>query len=224
MAHVQSNVASLRRRIEEKAFTLSVLSLVASLIVSVASLVVTGYYTNENLKLTNENVKLQGALYDFAPQIVWVNENTAFNFKVDVPKQGVTSGESIGLVGVINQKLKIVTPHFGLVNVTAKELILNSNSFTTYGRVITIERLHDYSISYAEPPFEDAVGQGLNQVNATLWLTLSVFLRVTSSNDMTPIGFPLGDLILEASFLDLQKDSRYTSEFKVTIRADLLFG
>lgn len=66
----------------------------------------------------------------------------------------------------------------------------------------------------ARATFEDIIGSGLTQVNATLQLEATVYpdpQQLPAKGNTT--RFPLGPLLLEAELYDIQTQQNFTKEF-----------
>jgi hypothetical protein len=196
--------------------------LVANLLLALFTASLTFYnlgLVGESNKLNRETLQLQNSLFNFSSAIIPVekyNEYTLFNSSMS--RETLDQSFPVGLYGYVQKDLKVVTPHYGYLSVDFKNFTFSENA-----HMATLERRNDYEISYVgAQKYEDIVVQGSNQITVSLQLRISVYLNLNDlSSDIRGMQFPLGDLTLEATLLDLQTNQTMTKEFNVSVVASI---
>jgi hypothetical protein len=106
--------------------------------------------------------------------------------------------------------LKVVAPHYSHITIEV-------DNFTDLQHQgwMNPEKRNQTTISYVfNETFEDIVGSGLTQLNATLAFETTVYpdpQQLPAKGNWTQ--FPLGPLLLRAELYDIQSQKNFTKEF-----------
>jgi hypothetical protein len=165
---------------------------------------------NRAIDIANENLTITNMMENFNPNITAEQSFGIFNTSSSNTFPNGTI-ESFDGIAQLNISLKVVTPHYS-------HIIIQVGNFTNLDQQYWINReMENYTtVSYFfEEPFEDIVGSGLTQVNATLQLSTTVY----PDPQQLPIGsgnwtrFYLGPLDFEVHLYDIQTQKNSTEEF-----------
>jgi hypothetical protein len=118
--------------------------------------------------------------------------------------------ESIDGYGQLNVVLKVVAPHYSHITIEVENFTDLQHQWW-----MTPEKKNQTTVSYVfNETFEDIIGSGLTQVNATLQLEATVYPdpQQLPAKGVTT-RFPLGHLLLEAELYDIQTQKNFTKEF-----------
>jgi hypothetical protein len=200
----------------EKANKISIagllLTILIALTINVPFAIWNWQQNNRAIDIANENLAITNMINNFncsvsAAQSYGVLYSNSFS---PYPNGSI---ESVTAYGQLSVTLEVVTPHYAYITIEIGNLTQIDQTENSYWMNPEMKNQTTVSCVFDEP-FEDTIGSGLTQVNATLQLETTVY---PDPQQLPPIGnttrFPLGPLLLDAELYDLQSQKNFTKEF-----------
>ncbi|MCJ7424266.1 hypothetical protein MUP01_08365 [Candidatus Bathyarchaeota archaeon] len=211
------------RRIVEKikkaklADKLSLAALLVTMVVAFGINVPLAYWNLQQINRSNEiqkeNLEIMNMMNNFNCDITAAESQAGILYSNGFFSSNGTI-ESIDGFGELNIILKVVTPHYSHIAIEVGNFIdLDQYGYRYW---MNEEKKNQTTISYVfeNEKFEDIIGSGLTQVNATLRLQATVY---PDPQQLPPKGnwarLPLGRLLLRAELYDIQTQKNFTKEF-----------
>lgn len=196
---------------------LSLAALLVTMVVALGINVPLAYWNIQQINRSNDiaraNYEIMDMMNNFNCDITTVESQAGLLYSNGFFSSNGTI-ESIDSYGELNVILKVVTPHYS-------HIVIEVENFTDldqyqYRYWMNPEKKNQTTISYVfeDERFEDIIGSGLTQVNATLRLKATVY----PDPEQLPAGgnttrFSLGRLLLKAELYDIQTQKNFTKEF-----------
>jgi hypothetical protein len=185
------------------------LTIIIALTINVPFAIWNAQQTNRAIDIANENLAIANMMSNFNCDITTVELPAGILYSNSFyPSVGTV--ESIDSFGQLVVSLKVITPHYSHIAIEVENFIdLEHQGW------MNPAKKNQTTVSYVfDEKFEDIIGSGLTQVNATLQLRATVY---PDPQQLPPKGnttqFPLGPLLLKAELYDIQTQKNFTKEF-----------
>jgi hypothetical protein len=213
-----------KKEVPKKKRKISV-SQIVSIILSIAILLSSAYYANQNNNLQKSNANLQNLLYNYTPLIFSNYSDTSTLQNVFYSSEGLSSTYFEGLVSV---NLKVVSPYDGLLTLTPKSFNFSygsSDSLNPYYFDVSLSNYTTVSFfpTVSNTEYQYFISKNvMNPIQDKLWVQVDTYLNATNlsyvfrnqgENTVTSVGFPLGTITFQATLFEAQIDKNYTQDF-----------
>jgi hypothetical protein len=221
MAYIETNgIRTWKEKKKKRKWVTKKKILAIITLVSVMSSLIFGA---SSLDLQKQNQDLQNSLYNYYP-FIFSNYSLANNLN----NAAYTPNENdLYLFGTVNVDLKVLSPYDGMLTISVKSLnftnISDSNSMLP--TFLNMSLLNYSSASFFPTHIKNYqyfITKGvINSIEANFFVTTKVYvnndiLQKTFQNNVTGIGFYLGDITFQADLYEAQIDKNITNFYTFT--------